>query len=173
MIALCMVKERNYMKTCKVCKQNLPLSKFGISRRKLADGSTKEYKDSTCMVCRRKKYLSKDGKKDIHRAGSKSWYERNPEKAKSQRLKRYGLDFDGYNKLREKQNYCCAVCGKHESEVPQGMAKTPATALHVDHCHATLNIRGLLCTNCNTILGKCYDDSNILMKAVKYLQGTL
>lgn len=168
-----MIKERTFMKTCKTCKQHLPLSKFSKSKKIKANGEVQEYYDSTCMVCRRKHYLSKEGKKDLHRKSSKTWYSENPEKAKSQRLKRYGIDFDGYNKLREAQSYCCAICNKHESEVSQGRAKTPATALHVDHCHVTNKIRGLLCTNCNTILGKCYDNPDTLMRAVSYLQGKL
>jgi hypothetical protein len=90
-----------------------------------------------------------------------------------QRLKQYGLDLDGYNALRKKQKYCCVVCKKHEEDISQGRAKTPATALHVDHDHVTGKVRGLLCTNCNIILGKCYDDAKILEQAIKYLKDTL
>lgn len=161
------------MRKCRVCEIKLPDERFSVARKNDKYGILKEYRDTTCMVCRRQKYLSKPGKRDIHRLGNKTWYDNNPEKAKSQRLKKYGIDFDGYNQLREKQSYCCAVCGKHETEVSQGRAKTPATALHVDHCHKTQNIRGLLCTNCNTILGKCYDDIGILAKAIDYLKDTL
>ena len=161
------------MRICKTCKQELPVAKFGKSKRIRANGQYKEYYDSTCMICRREAYLAKEGKRAIHRAGSKTWYDANPEKAKSQRLKRYGLDLEGYNDLRKKQNYCCAVCHKHEKDVSQGRAKTPETALHVDHNHLTGKVRGLLCTNCNTILGKCYDDDTILNNAIQYLKDTL
>jgi hypothetical protein len=170
-----MVKERTPMFkfTCKVCKHELPTSKFSVSTKVNKAGESKDYVDSTCMVCRRRAYLEKPGKKEIHRQGTKNWYRDNPDKAKSQRLKQYGLDLDGYNALRKKQKYCCAVCKKHEEDVSQGRAKTPATALHVDHDHVTGKVRGLLCTNCNTILGKCYDDVKILEQAVNYLKDTL
>ena len=158
------------MRKCRVCNHELPDERFSVSKRKDKNGLIREYRDTTCMACRRQKYLAKPGKREIHRAGNKSWYQNNPEKAKSQRLKRYGIDFEQYNELRLKQNYCCAVCGTHESKVAQGRAKTPATALHVDHCHDTGVIRGLLCTNCNTILGKCYDSDAILQKAIDYLR---
>lgn len=161
------------MKKCRVCHNELPKERFGVTRRKDKSGAIREYFDATCMVCRRNKYLAKNGKREIHRQGTKNWYHNNPDKAKSQRLKKYGLDFDGYNALRVKQGYCCAVCKKHENDVAQGRAKTPATALHVDHDHATGKVRGLLCTNCNTILGKCYDDVKILEQAVDYLKDTL
>lgn len=157
------------MRKCRVCKNELPDDKFGITKKKDKQNVVREYRDTTCMVCRRQKYLAKPGKRELHRLGNQSWYHNNPEKAKSQRLKRYGIDYEGYNKLREEQSCSCAICGKHETEVSQGRAKTPATALHVDHCHETQAIRGLLCTNCNIILGKCYDNVSILMNAIKYL----
>lgn len=170
-----MVTERTPMFkfTCKVCKHELPSTKFSVSTKTNKAGETKDYLDSTCMVCRRKTYLAKPGKREIHRKGTQNWYHANPEKAKSQRLKQYGLDLDGYNALRKKQNYCCVVCNKHENDVSQGRAKTPATALHVDHDHVTGKVRGLLCTNCNTILGKCYDNVKILEQAVNYLKDAL
>ncbi len=159
------------MRKCRCCKQELPDERFAVSRKKDKSGVIKEYRDTTCMVCRRQKYLAKPGKRELHRQGNQSWYYNNPEKAKTQRLRKYGIDFDKYNEMREQQNYCCAVCKTHETEVAQGRAKTPATALHVDHCHETGVVRGLLCTNCNIILGKCYDKPDILERAIQYLRG--
>lgn len=161
------------MRKCRVCHNELADERFSITKKADKSGVVREYLDTTCMVCRRNKYLAKPGKREIHRQGTKNWYRDNPEKAKSQRLKRYGIDLEGYNELRAKQNYCCVVCKKNEKDVSQGRAKTPATALHVDHDHATGKVRGLLCTNCNIILGKCYDDVKILKQAITYLQDTL
>jgi hypothetical protein len=160
------------MKQCKVCQKDLPIEKFGMSYHVLKDGVKKGYYDSTCMVCRRTKHLENPEKRHIHRKGSSNWYKNNPNKVKEQRLRKYGLSLDEYNKLRKEQNYSCAVCGKHETEVVQGRALTTDHALHVDHCHETKKVRGLLCTNCNTLLGKCHDNSQILKKAVDYLNRT-
>lgn len=158
------------MKQCKVCAQELPDEKFGTTYHTLSDGTRKAYKDSTCMVCRRKKHLENPEKKAIHRKGASTWYYNNPEKAKNQRLRKYGITLDEYNSMREVQNYSCAVCERHEEDVERGRATSSSTSLQVDHCHGTQKIRGLLCTNCNTMLGKAKDDVSILEAAIEYLK---
>lgn len=74
-------------------------------------------------------------------------------KAFAYRLKtRYGLTVDQYNQLFEKQKGCCALCGKHQSEL--------RTRLAVDHDHQTSEIRSLLCGYCNLrIIGRLRKDT--------------
>ncbi len=70
----------------------------------------------------------------------------------------YGVDgTEGYNYLREVQNYCCAVCGRTEEEILEATAKKrrtklkgkPMPALVHEHCHESGRIRGLVCNRCN------------------------
>lgn len=42
--------------------------------------------------------------------------------------------------------------------------------LHVDHCHTTKAIRGLLCYNCNNGLGRFKDDIDVLTAAISYIK---
>lgn len=78
-------------------------------------------------------------------------------------LKRlYGLTFEAYDALRESHNFACAVCGREEWECPHGK-------LHVDHDHKTGMIRGLLCSQCNTILGLASENPTVLHGLIKYL----
>lgn len=49
----------------------------------------------------------------------------------------------------------CFICGEPGNQV--------------DHCHETGNVRGLLCINCNTGLGKFKDDPMLLEFARMYL----
>ena len=57
------------MKTCPVCKVEKPLVEFSIRRRKLIDGTVKEYRKPQCLECMR-----------IQR---KEWGLENPEKVKA------------------------------------------------------------------------------------------
>lgn len=56
----------------------------------------------------------------------------------------------------------CKICETHESEFDKRLA--------VDHCHKTGKVRGLLCSSCNTSLGKFKDDPEILRRAINYLE---
>jgi hypothetical protein len=90
----------------------------------------------------------------------------NPGKHKSYDLVRhFGITIDVYNKMLIDQGFCCKICGTHQSKLTR--------SLHVDHCHATGSIRGLLCSCCNTALGKFRDDVSILEAAINYLKTDL
>lgn len=45
--------------------------------------------------------------------------------------------------------------------------------INVVHCHKTGKVRGLLCFNCNTGIGKLKDDIELLKRAVEYLERNL
>ncbi|WP_265559864.1 endonuclease VII domain-containing protein [Streptomyces hygroscopicus] len=46
-----------------------------------------------------------------------------------------------------------------------------APATHVDHCHETGRVRGVLCFNCNSGLGLLRDDPAAAHRAADYLEG--
>lgn len=73
---------------------------------------------------------------------------------------RYGISVEYYNELVQKQRGLCAIC-----QQPPPKAKR----LHVDHCHETNRIRGLLCIHCNRALGSLGDNLEGVMRAVRYL----
>ncbi|MEU2657333.1 endonuclease VII domain-containing protein [Streptomyces sp. NPDC007325] len=46
-----------------------------------------------------------------------------------------------------------------------------ARPIHVDHRHGTGRVRGVLCFNCNSAIGKLGDDPDALRRAISYLEG--
>ncbi len=77
------------------------------------------------------------------------------------KVKKYGLTVEDYNQMYQEQEGSCAICGEHQSKLTQ--------SLSVDHCHLTNDIRGLLCTKCNSAIGFLNDDINLVAKALDYL----
>lgn len=78
-------------------------------------------------------------------------------------LYRYGLTQQQFDEMLEAQSRCCAICGRPDSGRPKD------AYLHIDHCHDSRKVRGLLCDNCNVGLGRFKDDPNLLRLAAAYL----
>jgi len=74
---------------------------------------------------------------------------------------KYGITHAEYDVMLAEQAGRCAIC----SGPPTG----PGQRLHVDHCHTTGTVRGLLCGNCNTAIGLMADDPERLLSAAAYL----
>lgn len=68
-----------------------------------------------------------------------------------------------YNRAFQIQGGLCRGCRRHQTEFKK--------ALIADHDHATGLFRGLLCFQCNFILGNARDEVGILESLVEYLKG--
>jgi hypothetical protein len=142
------------VKRCWDCKVEKPLDNFQMSRR------SKDGKQGRCRVCSNKAAI-------IYNASRREFmkdYDRN------KNLGQYGLNVELYEGLLKAQNYCCASCGRNQSEF--------TTKFVVDHDHSCCPkkksscgkcIRGLLCNNCNVGLGHASDSVDRLMQMAAYL----
>jgi hypothetical protein len=100
----------------------------------------------------------------------KNYYQKNKEKIKVKTKayllqKRYGLTEEGREELWDAQDKRCAVCGTMES--------TSKNPWHIDHCHTTNTVRGILCHACNMMLGLAKDNITTLQQAIRYLTNSL
>ena len=78
-----------------------------------------------------------------------------------------GVDADRYQEMLKEQGGVCAICGKPERATDKASGKIKDLA--IDHCHATGEVRALLCSNCNRALGLFNDDPAMLAKARSYV----
>ena len=72
---------------------------------------------------------------------------------------RYDMAPEEFAALLAKQGGGCAICG--------GIDR-----LHVDHCHDTGVVRGILCGLCNIMLGHARNTADVLRRAIAYLEGS-
>jgi hypothetical protein len=72
----------------------------------------------------------------------------------------YDITPEQYLEMALAQDYKCANPGcRKEAE------------LVIDHCHKTGKVRGLLCRECNLLLGQAKDSPEILLGAMQYLEN--
>lgn len=90
------------------------------------------------------------------------WSAMTPLEKKASRAATYGITPMQFLELYDKQEGKCAIC----KEVP-----TSGRGLHIDHCHTTKRVRGLLCHGCNTGIGAMKESTETLRSAIKYLGG--
>jgi hypothetical protein len=128
----------------------------------------------TCKVCGVEKnifdfYTGRKDCKDCKNAKARQWRKDNPENTerhlvrmrKRSKERRYGITQEQFDKMLIDQNNKCKIC----SIEFKGTKFT-----HIDHCHDTKRVRGLLCNDCNLALGQFNDNADIMDNAIKYLQ---
>ena len=100
--------------------------------------------------------------KKRHSVSTIKYRNNNIESTKSRIMQRkYNIDLDYYNIMFQKQNGCCEICSKELVHLGK--------ATHIDHCHSSNKVRGLLCNSCNLALGQFKDNVKTLAKAIEYL----
>ena len=79
-------------------------------------------------------------------------------------LRKYGITPEQYEVMLKEQKDKCKICER--------MFDEETTVPHVDHCHSTGKVRGLVCRSCNTGLGFFEDNTEWLKKAITYLEAS-
>jgi hypothetical protein len=106
----------------------------------------------------------------------KEWRQKNADSVKQYRVdnrrksyqqevrRKYGVDAGWFERQMLLQQGKCVGCGM---EFAWG---DKFTTPHVDHCHKTNEVRGILCNRCNSVLGLCEDKPELLSKLARYLK---
>lgn len=97
-----------------------------------------------------------------------AWQSRTPKKRLEQHLKyKYGVTHQEFMEQWESQKGCCSICS---DELPDLMTyENRRRGYAIDHNHETGKFRGILCLQCNSLLGMAKDSTDILGKAIQYL----
>lgn len=156
-------------KPCSKCGKVKPLIEFHRHR------STGDNHSAQCKQCTRErnakwKLENPDKVKEMGRV----YFRREKKRIMAQRVKRhdesprsrneshirrtYGLTLEEYDAMHERQDNRCLVCKEK-------------TKLHVDHCHSSGKVRGLLCFFCNAGIGMFKDDPRLMKAAIRYLES--
>ena len=137
-------------KRCSSCDCVFPLSSFGLC------ASYKGGRRGQCNICRSRAQTAYIQKNPTKRTAQK------PDAVRRAKWKqKYGLSESRFLEILDSQGGGCAIC----KTVP-----AIGEVLHVDHCHETGVVRGLLCRGCNVSLGRVGDNLAGVMRFVLYLE---
>lgn len=166
------------MRTCYDCKEHKELTEF------YKDKSKSGGHDYKCKECCKKsgkirwdKWYENEENKKLHNTKGKLYQENNKERISSyqknwwensgrdKRDERVFCMAPGHRKqMLIEQDYRCAICKSHQDNF--------TNALSIDHNHTNGQVRGLLCVNCNNMLGDAKDNVERLQAGIDYLNKT-
>lgn len=101
------------------------------------------------------------------RAQQRAYRSRRPDFHRNHNLKqRYGITIEDFESIISQQNFACAIC---EVEISHALDYKSGKSVAVDHNHETGEVRGILCSKCNLILGHARESTDILYRSILYL----
>lgn len=151
-------------KVCTKCGTEKPLTEYHCQ------AASRDGHRNHCKVCQRRIHddwyaNNKQRRVDTNRI----WRAENHDRYRDSWLRnKYGIGQDDYTRMLTDQGGVCAICGTG----PDPNNPLPGNrVLHVDHCHATGRVRGLLCHSCNKSIGQIGDAN--LAAAAAYIQRAM
>jgi len=134
----------------------------------------------SCRVCvsaKVKEYRNRPGNREKLKKRAIAYYYKNADKIAKrrkilyyknhtykklwQRCHKVGITIEQYNMIFADHNGCCDICGINQKDTRKTFS--------IDHDHETGAIRGLICNNCNLLIGHAFNNLDILIAAYSYL----
>lgn len=146
-------------------------NKIRSLRRKYLEENKEAYKNGTkqrakerkCYICNRVKpaskfYISNSTADGLHPCCKKC---SNEHALQNQHKRKFGITAEESKALLKAQGYKCAICGRKRSKKRK---------LAIDHNHTTGKMRGIICIQCNSMLGHAKDNIETLKSAIVYIK---
>lgn len=127
-------------KQCSRCKLSKPNSEFHKSSRR------KDGLKPSCKECVKEYYRESNGTLKMYN---------------SHLLRTYGITREQYEELVTAQDGKCALC---RVAFPKSRYHC-----HLDHCHETGIVRGIVCAKCNMRIDQYEDDPDLLLRYYEYI----
>jgi len=165
-------RSKSELGRCQDCAATLTVDNWSPSMRG-DTGQTPRHICKPCWTARQRRYDANKppaqlrAMRNASRAKRRAeWTDERKERERRRRYgdwlaRAYGITIDTFDSMYEAQSGACKICGTLR---PRGKG-----GFHVDHCHRSNRIRGLLCAPCNMLLGLANDDKTVLARAIEHL----
>lgn len=141
---------------CKNCEKSYKKAKYKLAKDSYTGPSVKE---STCTLCKKTKPADRFAR-HVRGPGGLDWNCLDCMNLRN-KANRLNISTEKVSSLLKANE--CEICKSIE---PGGKYNT----WHIDHCHSSGNIRGILCHNCNTAIGLLKENISTLQAAIKYIK---
>ena len=121
------------------------------------DASKKDGRQSRCKTCEYEGYkrrLAEDPER-VRKISRES-------RMRNRRRQTYGVTNEEFEEMCEAQGGICAICQREPGQL----------GLCIDHDHETGEVRGVICSPCNSGLGLFQDDPEFLRAAAAYIEDS-
>lgn len=134
---------------CRTCHVEQDIEQFYLTRHK-----TRETQCKSCKLARKRQLRNDPATREAQKHMRRMW-----------NIKQlYGLSQEQFYKMLEDQNGKCGACGDL-------LHFESASGPHVDHDHASGDVRGLLCGACNLALGHLKEDVERILNLAAYMEA--
>ena len=145
---------------CKACQRETMQARRALEEPGLGQGGFNKAKTR----CPKKHEYTEDNTV-VDKKGSRHCRTCAQENSRRQTVKQYGITLEQWDAMLIAQSGRCKICVR------------PMRKPHTDHDHSCCPgrgscgkcVRGLLCWECNTMIGNAHDDVTILQSAIDYL----
>lgn len=145
-----LIERANGKSWCKICFE--AYAKEYRSRPRAKQASF-EYRKSDKFKASVKKYRQSKRGREVIRAHN----------VRRHLKDKYGLSLEERDVLLREQQFKCASCGNDlHADKPRGT--------HIDHCHQSGIVRGILCADCNVSLGRMRENPERIRKLAEYAE---
>lgn len=130
---------------------------YEINRERIIANVTRYRLANPEVVAKRSAEYHANNKEHISKRARAYREKHRPTLEAKRKFRKYGITEEHYQRLFNEQSGLCAICRTRPAE-------------SVDHSHATKEIRGLLCDQCNCGLGFFMDNPDLMTSAIEYIQ---
>lgn len=144
------------MKTCARCKRRRYVKAFCQDKNRL-DGLHPYCRDCTGTYA--KLWRERNRERELHKSRLRNQLPKvKRQKRNTHLVKSYGITLSDYHRLRRQQQGLCLICQRYFGN-----------KLVVDHDHNTLQVRGLLCSGCNSDIRLFENNPKMVRRVLRYL----
>lgn len=148
-------------KKCCACQTEKTLEEFSKHKR------SRDGRQTQCRLCALEYSQRPENVQRRSEQAAKRWATGLTRNQRYQHL--FGITLEDYYRMFFEQGGVCKICRRPQKEISKGRGGV-VTNLCVDHNHDTGKVRGLLCNNCNTLVGMANENSEWLTNAIAYLK---